>query len=144
MYSINRNFIFIWSFHSNTGWYYCVPILQRKSLCWDATCTNTYASSSAVSVGHAALEAEERKRRNYRAVGCSLQVWAHRIRDSRCIRRVHSSTCIYLRSVDVSLRQQERAGRLFDLSKDLVWQCSEAMRSAFWSYCALIISYYGH
>ena len=44
-----------------------------RSLCWDATCTDTYTDtniySSAVLVGHAARKAEERKRRKYGALG---------------------------------------------------------------------------
>ena len=65
-----------------TGWYYCIPILQQESLCWDATCTDTYTDTniyrSAVSIGHEARKAEEPKRRKYRAHDL-LQVWVHRI-----------------------------------------------------------------
>ena len=42
------------------------------NLCWNATCTDTYTDtniySSAVSVGHTAREAEERKHRKYGAL----------------------------------------------------------------------------
>ena len=53
------------------------PFSNGRSLCWDATCTDTYADtniySSAVSVGHAAREAEERKRRKYGALGARFR-----------------------------------------------------------------------
>merc|ERR1712121_82711 len=45
------------------------PFSQGKPLCWDATCTNTYADSfimvSAVEAGAAAAKAEESKRIKY-------------------------------------------------------------------------------
>ena len=50
------------------------------SLCWIAACRDPYADTNihsfAVSVGHAAREAEERKRRKYGVLGSSLQVSA--------------------------------------------------------------------
>ena len=46
---------------------------QGKSLCWDATCIDSFAESSvinsAMSVGYAAWEAEERKQQKYSALG---------------------------------------------------------------------------
>ena len=53
------------------------PFSNGRSLCWDATCTDIYANtniySSAVSVGHAAREAEERKRWKYGALGARFR-----------------------------------------------------------------------
>ena len=49
------------------------PFSNGRSLCWNATFTDTYADtniySSAVSVRHAAPEAEKQKRRKYGALG---------------------------------------------------------------------------
>ena len=49
------------------------PFSNGRSLSWNAACTDTYADthiySSAVSVGHAARVAEERKRWKYEALG---------------------------------------------------------------------------
>ena len=60
------------------------PFFNRRSLCWDATCTDSYANtniySSAVSVEHEAREIEERK--------SSLQVRA-RLSIDRCVQRVY-------------------------------------------------------
>lgn len=48
------------------------PFSNGKCLCWDATCSDTFADthiySSAVSAGSAAREAEVRKRRKYEAL----------------------------------------------------------------------------
>ena len=45
------------------------PFSQGKSLCWDATCVNTFSESSilnsAIEVGHAAAKAETAKRAKY-------------------------------------------------------------------------------
>ena len=45
------------------------PFSQGRSLCWDATCVNTFADSSihnsAMEAGHAATKAEESKRAKY-------------------------------------------------------------------------------
>ena len=45
------------------------PFSQGKSLCWDATCVNTFGESSindtAIEVGHAAAKAESAKRAKY-------------------------------------------------------------------------------
>ena len=45
------------------------PFSQGKSLCWDATCVNTYAESyvnnAAIEAGHAAARAESTKRAKY-------------------------------------------------------------------------------
>jgi len=49
------------------------PFSRGRSLCWDATCVDTYAetnvNSSAVAPGNAALKAEEAKRRKYAVLG---------------------------------------------------------------------------
>ena len=49
------------------------PFSEGKSLCWDATCVDTYAETnlnrSAVSSGSAARGAEEAKRRKYSVLG---------------------------------------------------------------------------
>jgi len=53
------------------------PFSNGKCLCWDATCTDTYAETylngSAVSAGSAACGAEERKRRKYAALGARFR-----------------------------------------------------------------------
>ena len=45
------------------------PFSQGKSLCWDATCINTFGersiNDSAIEVGHAAAKAETAKRSKY-------------------------------------------------------------------------------
>ena len=49
------------------------PFTREWSLCWDATCVDTYAESnvnnSAVAPGNAALKAEKAKRRKYAELG---------------------------------------------------------------------------
>ena len=49
------------------------PFSNGRSLCWDATCVDTFAESwvinSAMSAGHAAGAAEVRKRRKYETLG---------------------------------------------------------------------------
>ena len=54
------------------------PFSNERSLCWDATCTDTYADiniySSAVSVEHAARETEEQRRRKYGTLGDRFRV----------------------------------------------------------------------